>query len=75
MRAKMQDPRSYLSPGRFTLVEGDLNEMLFPEKFDIIITVGVLEHVVNLTGTLQRFASFLVPDGKALIHMITGHLE
>jgi cyclopropane-fatty-acyl-phospholipid synthase len=74
MRAKMQDPSSYLSSGRFTLVEGDLNEVTFPEKFDKIITVGVLEHVGNLTGTLQRFASFLVPDGKALIHMITVRL-
>lgn len=74
MRAKMQDPSSYLSSGRFTLVEGDLNEVTFPEKFDKIITVGVLCHVGNLTGTLQRFASCLAPDGKALVHVITVRL-
>jgi cyclopropane-fatty-acyl-phospholipid synthase len=74
MRAKMRDQSSYLSSGRFTLVEGDLNEVTFPEKFDKIITVGVLCHVGNLTGTLQRFASCLAPDGKALVHVITVRL-
>ena len=33
MRHKMQDPESFLSSGRFTLHEGDLNEAQFTEKF------------------------------------------
>ena len=56
MRLKMKDPRSQLSSGRFELVEGDLNEVTFSEKFDKIITVGVLCHVGNLTALLQKFA-------------------
>jgi cyclopropane-fatty-acyl-phospholipid synthase len=74
MRAKMKDPQSHLSSGRFTLVEGDLNEVTFSETFNKIITVGVLEHVGNLAGILQRFSSYLALDGKALVHMITARL-
>ena len=45
MRHKMQDPQSYLSSGRFTLCEGDLNEVQFTEKFDKILSIGVFCHV------------------------------
>jgi cyclopropane-fatty-acyl-phospholipid synthase len=71
MRQKMKDPRSQLSSGRFQLVEGDLNKVTFTEKFDKIITVGVLCHVGNLTALLQRFSQLLNSNGKALIHIIT----
>ena len=71
MRAKMNDPRSQLSSGRFTLVEGDINEVVFSEKFSKIISVGVFCHVGNLTKAFARLASLLQPQGKALIHIIT----
>jgi cyclopropane-fatty-acyl-phospholipid synthase len=71
MRQKMQDPESYLSSGRFTLHEGDLNEANFAEKFDKILSVGVFCHVGNLTNAFQKLASFLKNDGKVLIHIIT----
>jgi cyclopropane-fatty-acyl-phospholipid synthase len=71
MRQKMKDARSNLSNGRFQLVEGDLNEVQFLEKFDKIISVGVLCHVGNLTALFQKLASLLKNDGKVLIHIIT----
>ncbi len=71
MRHKMQDPTSYLSSGRFTLHEGDLNEVQFTEKFDKILSVGVFEHVGNLTNAFQKLSSFLKSDGKVFIHIIT----
>lgn len=71
MRAKMQDPDSYLSSGRFTLIEGDLNEAQFSEKFDKIISVGVFCHVGNLTNSFAKLASFLKPGGKFFLHIIT----
>ncbi|MEE3717613.1 class I SAM-dependent methyltransferase [Tumidithrix elongata RA019] len=71
MRRKMQDPDSYLSSGRFTLHEGDLNEAHFDEKFDKILSIGVFCHVGNLTNAFQKLASFLKADGKVLIHIIT----
>ena len=71
MRDKMQDPESYLSLGRFTLHEGDLNDARFEEKFDKILSIGVFCHIGNLTKTFQKLASFLKDNGKVFIHIIT----
>ncbi len=71
MRHKMQDPESYLSSGRFTLVEGDLNNAQFEKQFDKILSVGVFCHVGNLTGAFKKLAAFLKPQGKLFIHIIT----
>jgi len=71
MRRKMQDPESFLSSGRFTLVEGDLNEAQFNEEFDKIISVGVFCHVGNITASFRKLASFLKPGGKFFLHIIT----
>ena len=71
MRHKMQDPESYLSSGRFTLVEEDLNETQFEEQFDKILSVGVFCHVGNLTRSFSKLASFLKPGGKFFLHIIT----
>lgn len=71
MRRKMQDPESYLGSGRFTLVEGDLNDAHFGEKFDKILSVGVFCHVGNLTQSFRKLASFLKPGGKFFLHIIT----
>jgi len=71
MRQKMQDPESYLSSGRFTLHEGDLNEARFEDKFDKILSIGVFCHVGNLTKSFQKLASFLKDNGKVFIHIIT----
>ena len=71
MRQKMQDPQSYLSSGRFRLVEGDLNEAQLEERFDKILSVGVFCHVGNLTQSFRKLASFLKPGGKFFLHIIT----
>ena len=74
MRHKMQDPQSYLNSGRFTLHEGDLNEVQFTEKFDKILSIGVFCHIGNLTNAFQKLASFLKSDGKVFIHIITARI-
>lgn len=74
VRQKMQDPNSYLSSGRFTLHEGDLNAAQFAEKFDKILSIGVFCHVGNLTNAFQKLASFLKSDGKVFIHIITARI-
>jgi cyclopropane-fatty-acyl-phospholipid synthase len=71
IRQKMQDPESYLSSGRFTLYEEDLNNAQFEEKFDKILSIGVLCHVGNLTKAFQKLSSFLKDEGKVFIHIIT----
>lgn len=71
MRHKMGDPESYLSSGRFSLHECDLNQAVFNEKFDKILSIGVFCHVGNLTKSFEKLASFLKDDGKVFIHIIT----
>lgn len=71
MRHKMQDPQSYLSSDRFTLYEGDFNDAKFETKFDKIVSLGVFEHVGNLTQAFRKLASFLQEDGKVFIHIMT----
>lgn len=71
IRHKMQDPDSYLSSGRFTIHEGDLNDAKFETKFDKILSIGVFCHVGNLTQSFQKLATFLKDDGKVFIHIIT----
>jgi cyclopropane-fatty-acyl-phospholipid synthase len=74
MRHKMQDPQSYLSADRFTLHEGNFNDIQFTEKFDKIISIGVFCHIGNLTNSFQKLASFLKSDGKVFIHIITARI-
>jgi len=74
MRDKMIDPSSQLSSGRFTLIEGDMNEVEFQEKFDKIISIGVFCHAGNLSQIFERFSSMLSPGGGVLIHIITARI-
>lgn len=71
MRRKMRDPESYLSSGRFTLHEGDLNDATPVREFDKILSIGVFCHVGNMTKAFQKLAAFLKPQGKVFIHIIT----
>ncbi|HEY5742617.1 MAG TPA: class I SAM-dependent methyltransferase [Terrimicrobiaceae bacterium] len=71
MRGKMNDPESYLCSERFTLVEGDLNDVQFEEKFDKILSVGVFCHVGNLTNSFKKLAACLKRDGAFFLHIIT----
>ncbi len=74
MRKKMKDPHSQLSSDRFTLIEQDFNEAVFETKFDKVIAIGLLEHIGNLTNTLEKIAGFLQDNGKAFIHIISSRL-
>lgn len=59
IRSKMQDPDSYLSSERFTLWEKNFNDIDGEKKFDNVITIGVFEHIGNLTKSLQKLASLV----------------
>jgi cyclopropane-fatty-acyl-phospholipid synthase len=71
MRQKMQSVDSYLGSDRFTLIEGDFNRVELNEKFDRVISIGLFCHVSNLTKAFRKIASFMQPNGKFLLHIIT----
>lgn len=72
IREKMQHPESYFSCDRFTLIEGDFNNITFDHKFDKIITLGVFEHFGNLTNSFKKVSSLLKENGKFFIHVISS---
>lgn len=74
IREKMKDEDSFLSKGRFRLVEGNINEVHLDEKFDKILSFGVFCHISNPTDTFRKLASFLKPKGKCFTHIFTTQL-
>ncbi|PSF39060.1 SAM-dependent methyltransferase [Aphanothece hegewaldii CCALA 016] len=74
MRQKMQEPDSYLSSGRFTLIEEDFNTVQLANQFDRIIAIGLFEHIGNLTQAWQKIAKFLKKEGKVFYHIISFKL-
>ncbi|AFZ47040.1 Methyltransferase type 12 [Cyanobacterium stanieri PCC 7202] len=71
IRTKIKDAQSYFSSDHFTLVEGDFNTINFEQKFDKIISLGVFEHVGNLTNSFKKVSSLLKDKGQFFLHIIT----
>ena len=70
LRQCQAQPGHGLNTPRFELVEGDFNEVDFPERFDRVLSLGVFEHVSNLTGALAKVRRFLRPAGALFLHYI-----
>ena len=63
-----------LSSGRFSLIEGTLDEVeLEKETFDAVFSVGVLEHIKNMQAAFERMAYVLKPGGIAFHHLIASY--
>ncbi|MDJ0899067.1 MAG: class I SAM-dependent methyltransferase [Xenococcus sp. MO_188.B8] len=74
IRQKINNDNYPFTSERFTLCEGDFNDVVFTQKFDKIISLGVFEHIGNMTKSLEKVASFLKPEGKVFIHIISTSL-
>jgi cyclopropane-fatty-acyl-phospholipid synthase len=78
LRQRMQDPTDLLCSDRFTLIEGALEKLpmhtLGKSKFDLVISVGLFEHLFNMRASLERFAALLAPGGRTFHHFITSQV-
>jgi len=74
IRQHINNSNNSFSWDRFTLCEVDLNQIVFAHKFDKIISIGAFERVENLTKSFEKVASFLKPEGKVLIDIISTRL-
>lgn len=76
LRERMHDPDDFFGSGRFHLIEGSFDRLptstFQAESYDLIFSVGVLEHFSNLRSTFERLASLLKPHGKAFHHLIVA---
>jgi len=56
---------------RLSVQTCDVNALVLPERFDRIVSVEMMEHTRNWEQLLERMASWLLPTGKAFVHVFT----
>jgi cyclopropane-fatty-acyl-phospholipid synthase len=77
LKEKMQDAFHPLSSG-FTLVEDvfdeSITEKLGQAEYDLVISIGVFEQLLNMRRTLALIAKLLKPEGRTFHHFITSRI-
>jgi cyclopropane-fatty-acyl-phospholipid synthase len=78
LKQRMEYPADPLCSDRFTLIEGAFEDSPIPilgkNKYDLVISIGVFEHLLSMRASLERFAALLAPGGKTFHHFITSQL-
>lgn len=54
-----------------TVVTADMNDFSTDQVFDRIVSVEMFEHMANWQVLLARMKNWLVPDGRAFIHVFS----
>jgi SAM-dependent methyltransferase len=58
----------YIKGGRYRLMAGDVFDVdLGDEKFDVGLSIMVMEHVTNDVGFLRRIVDFIKPGGHVIV--------
>jgi 2-polyprenyl-3-methyl-5-hydroxy-6-metoxy-1,4-benzoquinol methylase len=58
--------------GDITYAPGDLFELDFPARFDVVLLLEIIEHVAHPDQLLSRAASLLKPDGVLVLSTPNG---
>lgn len=58
---------------RISFVEGDLTSHCFDIKFDLIVCIDVLEHIIEDERALKNMRNYLSKRGKLLLHVPQRH--
>ena len=75
LRAKMADASHVLGQGRFTLLEGGFDTVPLTTlggNYDVVFSVGVLEHLKNMKAAFERMSIMLKPGGRGFHHLIAS---
>ncbi len=70
MRARQGEAGHPLNTDRFFLIEDDFNNVSFDQQLDRVVSIGVFEHISNLSRALKKIRSFISPEGLMLLHYI-----
>lgn len=77
LREKMQDTSHPLSNG-FTLLEDVFDESIIEKlglaQYDLIISIGVFEQLLNMRIMLELISKLLKPEGRTFHHFITSRV-
>lgn len=75
LKQKIADDSHPLHRG-FDIIEGAIddldNERIGIARFDVVISIGVFEHVHNIRAFFEKAAALLKPGGKMFHHLITS---
>ena len=78
LRRRMQDSSYPLGSGHFTLIEETFEQLshknISSEKFELVISIGTLEHSLNMKTLMTHINSLLKPQGRTFHHFITSEL-
>jgi cyclopropane-fatty-acyl-phospholipid synthase len=76
LRQRMQNPSDPLGSGRFTLIDNTFDyqfvDIIGLTKFDLVISIGAMEHSINMKTMLSLIWDILIPGGKTFHHFITS---
>jgi len=78
LKKRQQNATDPLNGKRFTLIEGSFcrvsEELMGLGSYDLVISLGVLEHALNLRHLMQKISRLLVPHGRTFHHLITSQI-
>ncbi len=70
LRAKQAESGHPLNTDRFYLIQDDFNNVAFDHTFNRVVSLGVFEHITNLSKALEKVRSFISDDGRLFLHYI-----
>lgn len=59
--------REYIKSGKVEIIEGDIASVLLREKFDIVYSIGVLQHTDNPTASFNNIKKHLKKGGRMIV--------
>ena len=68
-REFIQSKAESLDLSNVRLITSDMNEFEISEKFDLVVSVEMFEHMRNYQVLFQRVSRWLLPAGKAFVHV------
>ena len=78
LRQRMQDPKDLLCRRNFYLLQGTFDQIPLEKmgkiKYDLAITVGLFEHVLNMHYVIEKINKLLIPGGRSFHHFITSKI-
>jgi len=78
LKERMKNPLDPLSSGRFTVIKGSFGKIpsaqLGLASYDLVMSIGVIEHVLNFQLLFRNIAEILVPGGRTFHHFITSQV-
>ena len=73
MQNKIDDKSHPLSKGTIEILHGSFDEInLKNRSYDAVFTIGLFEHVTNISYVMSRIHDLLKPNGIAFHHFITS---